>query len=44
MSRFKTKSTENYSKATHVNNVYGGQKKPRKKQPEEKKLEQLRTE
>ena len=27
---FKTNTTENYSKPTHVNNVYGGLKKPRK--------------
>ena len=29
MSLFKKKNPENYSKPTHVNNVSGGQKKPR---------------
>ena len=30
MSLFKTKTTENYSEPRRVNNVHGGQKKPRK--------------
>ena len=30
MSLFKTSTTKNYSKPTHVKNVYGGEKKPRK--------------
>lgn len=30
ISLFKTKTTENYSEPTRVNNVHGGQKKPRK--------------
>ena len=40
-SLFQTDTTENYSKATHVNNVYGdgGRKKPRKPKNKKKQSE-----
>ena len=30
MNLFKTDTAKDYNKPTHVNNVYGGRKKPRK--------------
>ena len=37
MNLFKTNTAQDYSKPTRVNNVYGGRKKPSKKQKKNKK-------